>query len=946
MFNNVRRLGRGLLGVLVFWLLLVWTGLQVLAAPVVIATIPVAGSPFEINANPVTNRIYVANLANSSVTVIDGSTNTVITSIPVGNSPFVPAINSVTNRVYVTNFGSNTVSVIDGATNAVIATVSVGNGPQLAGVNPATNQIYIGNLFDNSLSVIDGTTNAVITTIPVGSRPEGFALNPVTNRIYITNSLANSYTIVDATNNSVISTIAVPGGSTVSGVAVNPANNTIYITNVTANTVTVMNGATNTLITTIPVGNSPPTLEFNPTNNRFYVTNSNSNTVSVIDANTNTVVATVPVGNFPGGVGVNSGTNLVYISNQNSNTVSVIADLVQPTITKAFGAATIPFNGSTSLTFTITNPNPTDALSGVAFTDNLPAGLVVASVPNVANTCGGTVTATGGSGLVSLAGATLAANGNCTISLSVTGTTPGVKNNTTLPISASETGPGKASNTATLTVNTAADIALQKTVDNRKPNVNDNVTFTLTVTNNGPISATNVVVNDVLPASLLYVSNTAPSAGTVVVNGNTVTWNVGFIGNGGSATLQIVAQVCQSGAIINTITKTQTEPDPNSLNDQASVGLNAPTADLGVKKSVDNPTPKVGDNVTFSVTLTNAGPDDATGVVARDLLPSGLDYISATAPVGTTYNAVTGDWTVGNLANGQSTSLQIVAKVSQGATLTNIATKLRQDQYDFNLTNDAASVSLNPLSGPGKTVVKPADFIAQLRVSPDRLASTDPTNLISYTLTVKNIGEGRADHISIPFPIDPNLEVGYTVFSDPRMWVSAIITGPGQPYMQLNLPPLEPKQFVSAVLVFRPQTTTTPGATLFTRYFVHWDDAQKAGKKAGSNAVRFSLSEDGTNRDDTGGAVQLFDPLSTGLTENSTLSINGDFYAPYELVTLWYTDKDGVSVSLGALNADGEGKLTFMFGPKDLKEGESYIVAGRGVRSEVTGSSLLTINGS
>src|SRR5262249_50650306 len=152
--------------------------------------------------------------------------------------------------------------------------------------------------------------------------------------------------------------------------------------------------------------------------------------------------------------------------------------------------------------------------------------------------------------------------------------------------------------------------------------------------------------------------------------------------------------------------------------------------------------------------------------LARDLLPAGLDFVSSVAPAGTTYNATTGDWTVGSLSVGRSTILQIVAKTSQEGSFTNTATKVKQDQSDFNLTNDAASASLTvgavPTGGKSKPKVYPADFIVQLRVSPDRLASADSTNLISYTLYIKNIGQGKADHVSIPFPIDPNLEIGYT----------------------------------------------------------------------------------------------------------------------------------------------------------------------------------------
>src|SRR5262249_9831051 len=101
-----------------------------------------------------------------------------------------------------------------------------------------------------------------------------------------------------------------------------------------------------------------------------------------------------------------------------------------PSIAKAFGAASVPLNGTTSLTFTITNPNTNVTLNGVAFTDNLPAGLVVASTPNLTNTCGGTATAVGGSGTVSLAGGTLASSASCAVSVDVQGTTAGGEDNT------------------------------------------------------------------------------------------------------------------------------------------------------------------------------------------------------------------------------------------------------------------------------------------------------------------------------------------------------------------------------------------------------------------------------------------------------------------------------------------------------------------------------------
>ena len=80
-------------------------------------------------------------------------------------------------------------------------------------------------------------------------------------------------------------------------------------------------------------------------------------------------------------------------------------------IIKAFGAASIPLNGSTSLTFTIQNNNTTTALTGVGFSDTLPAGLVISTPNGLTGSCGaGTITATAGTNVISLSGATIAAN--------------------------------------------------------------------------------------------------------------------------------------------------------------------------------------------------------------------------------------------------------------------------------------------------------------------------------------------------------------------------------------------------------------------------------------------------------------------------------------------------------------------------------------------------------
>jgi hypothetical protein len=132
---------------------------------------------------------------------------------------------------------------------------------------------------------------------------------------------------------------------------------------------------------------------------------------------------------------------------------SAAAAVNPPTITSQFTPSSIPAGATTALSFTIANPNASGNLTGIAFTDTLPNGVVI-DTPNGQNgTCGsnGVVTAVGGSSTISLTGGKVAAGANCVVQVSVTSTTPGGYQNTTGPVASTEGGSGTA-DTQTLTV--------------------------------------------------------------------------------------------------------------------------------------------------------------------------------------------------------------------------------------------------------------------------------------------------------------------------------------------------------------------------------------------------------------------------------------------------------------------------------------------------------------
>lgn len=135
--------------------------------------------------------------------------------------------------------------------------------------------------------------------------------------------------------------------------------------------------------------------------------------------------------------------------------------------------------------------------------------------------------------------------------------------------------------------------------------------------------------------------------------------------------------------------------------------------DLAITKTINNPTPTVGSNIIFTVTVTNNGPANVPGVQVEDLLPNGYTYVSHTPTQGT-YTPGTGLWDIGNLNNTDSRILTFTAKINSTGSFNNIA-KIKGNDFDKNLANNEAragisSTNLNlcgipdPTTAPGDGV--------------------------------------------------------------------------------------------------------------------------------------------------------------------------------------------------------------------------------------------------
>jgi uncharacterized repeat protein (TIGR01451 family) len=245
-----------------------------------------------------------------------------------------------------------------------------------------------------------------------------------------------------------------------------------------------------------------------------------------------------------------------------------------------------------------------------------------------------------------------------------------------------------------------------------------------------------VAITDKLPAGLTFTGYTA-SSGTY--DDSTGVWTVGTIASGANATLTIQVKVVDANDYTNTAAVSHSDQyDPDPTNNTDDVTLSTRVADIAITKVPDSATPAVGSTVEFTITATNNGPDNATELKVHDELPAGLTYVSDTPEVGTTYDPVTYTWTIGNLANGDTMTLVISARVVGSGSISNTASVSGLLQRDPVGTNDSATAVLNVPPAADLSLTKTVNVQA-----PD--LNTD----VAFTVTVTNHGPNAVGGVHV-----------------------------------------------------------------------------------------------------------------------------------------------------------------------------------------------------
>ncbi|HYC56833.1 MAG TPA: hypothetical protein VEL28_18015 [Candidatus Binatia bacterium] len=438
-------------------------------------------------------------------------------------------------------------------------------------------------------------------------------------------------------------------------------------------------------------------------------------------------------------------------------------------------------------TVNVTNAGP-NASPDVFVTDTLDANTEYVSdtAPNGCTEMAGVLTcqlgALGVGGSTSFTVTVLVDGTAPTAGTTTTGlcTAPGVDIcNTAVVDAVSTADPTPGNNTATQPTNilaVTADLSIIKSDGAQDPIREGDVLFyTFQVTNNGPDTANNVEVVDVLDPNEFYLEDTA-SGGCIEDPFGTVTCSLGSINNGQTVSFTMavfaptgvptagILQVdpCDgSEDLCNNTTVSSSTTDTNLANnsDDEPTDVEPAEADIMITKTDVSDPVAVAGTVTYTIVVSNPGPDDAQDVVVTDVLDSDTTYVSDDFGCVEAAGTLTCD--LGAMLVGQSQEIEIVVAVDAGApTAGTLQVSPCNGSEDLcnNVSVATSTVDPDPSNNssdePSNVIVANADL--QIDKSD---AGSDPvlaSGTVTYAITLTNAGPDTADNVVITDTLDSN----------------------------------------------------------------------------------------------------------------------------------------------------------------------------------------------
>ncbi|GAA2524738.1 hypothetical protein GCM10009860_00610 [Microbacterium mitrae] len=314
-------------------------------------------------------------------------------------------------------------------------------------------------------------------------------------------------------------------------------------------------------------------------------------------------------------------------------TITEVADL---TVVKTASASEFLAGTAVSWTIAVTNrgPSNSDATpeNPIRITDAIPSGVTDVEATGDGWTC---AVADGVLECVRTTDLPVGAAPVITVNGMLESNATGVVENTavvTPDLTPQPDGGEPDSSTSTTPIVLSADVSVVKDL---KTGIiaGKNAAYTLLVHNAGPSDATDVVVVDTLPDGLTFVSIDETDVATCADASGVVTCTLVeplVAGASETLTLHVAVDAGVLDDVTNVVEVTTSTPDPEpGNNEDEHTGTTASVVDLSITKTTETEIGAIGSELQYTLSVANAGPSVARGVVITDPLPESLTGLSA-----------------------------------------------------------------------------------------------------------------------------------------------------------------------------------------------------------------------------------------------------------------------------------------------------------------------------
>lgn len=426
--------------------------------------------------------------------------------------------------------------------------------------------------------------------------------------------------------------------------------------------------------------------------------------------------------------------------NSYSVTVQPLAQIDLQLTKSAPGTATV--NTSFDYTLTVNNVSAANA-TNVQITDTLPAQVTFVSSPQC-SAIGQDVTCNLG---------TINAGGNTTATITVMPVNQGNATNTAT-VSSTEPDANPGDNSDSATVNIGPETLRLVSLCSAEPGTQNR--WRVDNFNPFPISFT-----------WLEYNNPTPATGTETVP---------------AAVGATRGEVIFFTPVVGTIQIWVPDPATGVVHDTNSPSGATCDIDLALTKTVDNPTPQVGQAFTFTVSVFNGDTHQGSGIQVTDNMPAGLTIQGVPTATHGTYDSGTDTWNLGTLPVGETAILTITATAATPGIYTNTAVISAANQPDANTSNNSDTATVTVSAPPS------ADIAVSLNVN--NTTAYAGTNII-FTLSADNLGPDTATNVQISFGLPAGLVYvsdtsGGAYNSSTGMWTIPSLANGGNAIIQIT----------------------------------------------------------------------------------------------------------------------------------------------------------------